>query len=113
MKRFLIVLALLVAVLAASQLLFRSRGSEARQWVAQEGALLLDVRSEEEFAAGHLPGAVNVPVTQLAARLETLGDKRRPIVVYCAAGVRSTRAAALLQEAGFSRVLNLGAMSAW
>jgi rhodanese-related sulfurtransferase len=113
MKLVLILIALLGAALLGSQFLFRSRGVEARKWVAQEGALLLDVRSEREFATGHLPGAVNVPVTQLAAQLATLSDKRRPVVVYCASGMRSTRAASLLREAGFSRVLNLGAMSAW
>ncbi|WP_224242971.1 rhodanese-like domain-containing protein [Hyalangium gracile] len=113
MKLFLALLALLGAVLLASQLLFRSRAGEARRWVAQEGALLLDVRSAQEFAAGHLPGAVNVPVSQLAAQVGTLGDKGRPVVVYCASGVRSTRATSMLREAGFSRVLNLGIMSAW
>lgn len=113
MKLFLSLLVLLGAVVLASQLVFRSRGAEARRWVAQENALLLDVRSEREFAAGHLPGAVNVPVSQLAVKLETLGDKGRPVVVYCASGVRSTRAASLLRDARFSRVLNLGAMSAW
>ncbi|HYI00748.1 rhodanese-like domain-containing protein [Hyalangium sp.] len=113
MKILLAVVALLGAVLLVSQLVFRSRGAVARRWVAQEGALLLDVRSENEFAAGHLPGAVNVPVTQLSTQLGTLGDKGRPIVVYCASGMRSTRASSLLRDAGFSRVLNLGGMSAW
>jgi phage shock protein E len=113
MKLFLVLLILAGAVVLASKFVFRSRGAEARRWVAQESALLLDVRSEREFAAGHLAGAVNVPVSQLAAQLDTLGDKGRPVVVYCASGMRSTRAASLLREAGFSRVLNLGAMSAW
>jgi phage shock protein E len=113
MKFFVVLLALVGGALLVSQLVFRSRGAEARRWVAQEGALLLDVRSEQEFAAGHLPGAVNVPVSQLAAQLGTLSDRRRPVVVYCASGVRSTRAASVLREAGFSRVLNLGIMSAW
>jgi phage shock protein E len=113
MKLFLVLVILSGAIFLASQFIFRSRGTEARRWVAQESALLLDVRSEGEFAAGHLPGAVNVPVTQLAAKLDTLGDKGRPVVVYCASGMRSTRAASLLRDAGFSRVLNLGAMSAW
>jgi rhodanese-related sulfurtransferase len=113
MKLFLALAALVGAVVLASQLVFRSRAAEARRWVAQESALLLDVRSESEFAAGHLPGAVNVPVSRLAAQMNTLGDKGRPVVVYCASGVRSTRAASLLREAGFSRVLNLGNMSAW
>jgi len=113
MKLLLALLALVGVAFLISQLVFRRRRAEARRWVAQEGALLLDVRSEREFAAGHLPSAVNVPVSQLAAQLGRLSDKRRPVVVYCASGVRSTRAAFVLREAGFSRVLNLGIMSAW
>jgi phage shock protein E len=113
MKLCLALLALLGAVVLASHLVFCSRGAEARRWVTQESTLLMDVRSESEFAAGHLLGAVNVPVSQLAVKLDTLGDKGRPVVVYCASGVRSTRAASLLREAGFFRVLNLGIMSAW
>lgn len=77
------------------------------------GAQLIDVRSPEEFAAGHLPNARNIPVSELSKQLSTLGDKSKPVVVYCRSGARSARAAGELKAAGFSNVHDLGAMSRW
>lgn len=89
----------------------RSGSSEARAWVA-DGALLLDVRTREEFAEGHLKGAVNIPVQELAARANTLPPPDRRVVVYCRSGGRSASAARHLRSLGY-RVLDLGPMSAW
>jgi rhodanese-related sulfurtransferase len=63
-------------------------------------AVLLDVRSGAEFAAGHLPGAVNIPHTQLRARLDEL-PRDRAVWVYCASGVRSYLALRLLRQRGW------------
>lgn len=84
----------------------------ARELVAG-GALLLDVRSPDEFAAAHLPGAMNVPVQVLEDRLAELGHKERPVVIYCASGIRSASAARLLKAAGFRDVHDLGGMRRW
>lgn len=89
-----------------------TEASEARRLVA-DGARLVDVRTTAEFTSGHLPGAVNIPVHQLAARLDEVGPKERGVVVYCTSGVRSAHAARLLREAGYARVLDLGGMSQW
>jgi rhodanese-related sulfurtransferase len=94
-----------------------SPGADARKLVAS-GALLLDVRTPAEFEGKHLPSAVNIPVDDVGRRVDeieklTLGDRSAPIVVYCRSGARSARAAALLQKAGYSRVTDLGPMSAW
>lgn len=86
--------------------------AEARRHV-EAGALLVDVRSPEEFASGHLPGAVNIPVEELPKRLEELGSPEEPLVIYCRSGMRSSRAERLLKERGFQRIVNLGPMSAW
>ena len=86
--------------------------TDARRLVAA-GATLLDVRTPEEFAAGHLPGARNIPVDELGGRLDEVGPRDRPIVVYCASGVRAASAARTLAGAGFTRVHDLGPMSAW
>jgi phage shock protein E len=88
------------------------RGPQARELVAA-GARLVDVRSPAEFASGHLPGAVNVPVDALERRLGDVGPKDRPVVVYCASGARSAHAKRVLLASGWSDVRNLGAMSAW
>ena len=77
--------------------------------------LILDVRSPEEYAAGHVPGAINVPYTYLPASISTLPDaSSKDIVIYCETGVRSERAASRLREHGFQRLLHLqGDMKAW
>ncbi len=109
-----IILLVVAAVAAGFFVLRRSgdiSGAEARDLVAK-GATLLDVRTTEEFAAGHIPGAINIPVQQLADRKDEI-DRNAPVVVYCRSGMRSKRAAALLGEAGFQNVHDLGAMSRW
>lgn len=78
----------------------------------EAGALLLDVRSEGEFRGGSLPGAKNIPVQALGQRLGEL-DKARPVVVFCASGMRSSSAASLLKRSGFTEVHDLGPASAW
>ncbi|TGD76960.1 rhodanese-like domain-containing protein [Hymenobacter wooponensis] len=76
--------------------------------VRQPGIVLLDVRRPDEFAGGHLPGAVNLDVTapDFARRVAAL-DKTRPTYVYCRSGARSATAAAQLTGAGFTTVANL------
>ena len=88
------------------------RGAEARKLVAG-GARLLDVRTGGEFASGHLPGAMNIPLGDLERRIPSLGPKDRPIVAYCRSGQRSGLAKRLLMANGFTAVHDLGAMSSW
>lgn len=85
-----------------------------RQQLGQPGApLLLDVRTAAEFAGGHVPGAVNIPVQALAQRLAEV-PKGRPVIVYCESGRRSARALDLLKEAGYTDVREMdGSMAAW
>jgi rhodanese-related sulfurtransferase len=88
-----------------------NRSVEAKALVAN-GALLLDVRTREEFASGHVPGATNIPVQELGARLGELKPAKQTIVVYCRSGGRSASAASVLRQAGYT-VCDLGAMSNW
>jgi phage shock protein E len=74
----------------------------------QGGALVVDVRSPGEYADGHYEGAINVPVDEIDSRLAELGDKGRPIVVYCRSGHRSARAKARLDALGFMDVTDGG-----
>jgi rhodanese-related sulfurtransferase len=69
-------------------------------------AVLLDVRTPGEFAAGHIPGAVNVPVDELRSRLGEL-PRDRPLAVYCQVGQRGYLATRILRQAGF-QAANLG-----
>lgn len=85
--------------------------------IQQEDAALivLDVRTPEEYAAGHVPGALNIPYTHLPARIAELPDvSGKDIVLYCTTGVRAERGAERLRENGFTRLLHLeGDMRAW
>lgn len=78
-------------------------------------AVVVDVRTPEEFASGHVPGAVNIPVDQLEARIGEL-DAHRSAELYliCRSGGRSARAQAQLAAAGFARPINVaGGTLAW
>jgi len=83
---------------------------------APDGPLLLDVRTRAEFARGHVPHALLVPVAELPARLDEVrgASAGREVVVYCERGGRAERAARTLIDAGFEAVGHLeGDMSAW
>ncbi len=72
-----------------------------------EGALLVDVRTEDEYRQGAIQGAINHPVQWISAG-HTLEDKKVPVVVYCATGMRSRMAKEMLLNFGFTQVHDLG-----
>jgi phage shock protein E len=75
------------------------------------GARVIDVRTPAEFQDGAYPGAVNIPLATLPARMMELEPKDKPIVLYCASGARSGQAARLLKQAGFTDVVNAGGLA--
>jgi phage shock protein E len=85
--------------------------SEAKELV-KSGAVLVDVRTPEEFEAKHLPGAINIPVEDLDKRRAEL-PKEKDVVLYCRSGSRSARGRSVLLDSGFTRVHDLGAISNW
>ncbi|WP_090451074.1 rhodanese-like domain-containing protein [Dyella sp. OK004] len=93
--------------LAAAQLIQRQQADQA--------PILLDVRRVDEYHDGHIAGALNIPVEQLAARYTALGVPRdQEIVVYCVSGRRAARAQEMLQAQGYSHVRLLdGSINAW
>lgn len=70
-----------------------------KQFHAVPGAVLLDVRSPEEYADGHLPGSVNLPLNRLAS---ISVDKDTPLFIYCLSGARSARACGWLNKNGYT-----------
>jgi phage shock protein E len=74
------------------------------------GALVVDVRTEDEFMDGAYPGAINLPVGALQARMKELEPKDRPLVLYCASGARSALAAKILKASGWADVVNAGGL---
>lgn len=81
--------------------------------VVAAGATVIDVRTDDEFNGGHVPGAKNIPVHTLPLRLNEVGPKDRPVVLYCRSGARSAQAAQILRRAGWTDVIDVGPMSAF
>ena len=111
------VLAAVLGLMLVVQQLPASQGIDAKQaqTMISQGALLLDVREPAEYAAIHAPNAKLIPLGEVGLRLKELDAyKNKPVVVMCRSGRRSAKAAALLQEAGFTQVSNVqGGMQAW
>ncbi len=80
---------------------------------ADEAPLVIDVRSAEEYAAGHIPGALNIPFDRVAQRISDL-DAPRGVALYCLVGPRARKGEAALSEAGYRSVFHLeGGFAAW
>jgi rhodanese-related sulfurtransferase len=107
-----IALGLVILVWLALTRLGKVSGAKARELVAA-GAKLVDVRTEAEFAGGHLQGAENVPLDRIRDRGAALAAEGRPVVVYCASGMRSANAKRILKSCGVGEVHDLGGMGRW
>ena len=84
-----------------------------RQQKGDEAAFVLDVRSPEEYASGHVPGAVNIPYDQIASRIAEV-PKDQDVVLYCKSGRRAGIAAEVLAGQGYARLQHLeGDIVAW
>lgn len=81
---------------------------------SESGYIILDVRTEEEFAGGHIPNAVCIPYDTITdADIPQLPDKNRLILVYCRSGRRSKIAAQQLAENGYTNVVEFGGVNTW
>ncbi len=74
--------------------------------------LLIDVRTPEEFASGHIAGAINISVETIANRLNEI-PQGQTLVLYCRSGNRSAQAAQILAEAGYTDIHDLGGINDW
>jgi phage shock protein E len=113
---------LLFSLIAGAALVFILKSFRAKglaitpieaQYLVEIGALLVDVRSPQEFAQGHIKGAKNIPLPEINQRLNEFGDKERPVVLCCQSGTRSGMAAHTLKKAGYVQVYNLGSWQRW
>ena len=77
------------------------------------GAVLLDVRTPQEYREGHIPGSQNVPLQQLDKVEEVTENKDTVLYVYCRSGARSRQAVSLLQAMGYTNVHNIGGIAAY
>lgn len=74
--------------------------------------LLIDVRTAEEFAEGHIAGAINIPVETIGTRLDEIPEGEK-IVLYCRSGNRSNQASIILDNAGYPQIYDLGGIIDW
>ena len=80
----------------------------------ESGYIILDVRTPEEFADKHIPGAVNIPNETIAAEeIPELPDKEQLILVYCRSGNRSKQASEKLAALGYTNVVEFGGINSW
>ena len=114
------VAALLAALLAAfgvsSKTSYRQiTADEAAQLMQEEtGFVLLDVRTQEEYASGHIPGAICIPNETIGSEeIPELPDKDQLILVYCRSGNRSKQASQKLAEQGYTNVVEFGGINGW
>ncbi len=90
-------------------------GKEAKEMMDENSDFtILDVRSEEEFATGHIEGAILIPDTDIATEAEsTLTDKSATILVYCRSGRRSALASEELAKLGYTNIYDFGGINNW
>lgn len=88
---------------------------EAKQLMETEsGYIILDVRSQEEYAQGHIPGAICVPLDTIGKEpVQELPDKEQLILVYCRSGNRSKQASQKLSDQGYTNIVEFGGINTW
>ena len=116
-----ICLALFILILSSSCIF--SKGEEYKRismdeaktlMEKEEGYILLDVRTKGEYESGYIPGAINIPLSDIDEKIISfLPDKSQMILVYCRSGNRSREASDKLSKLGYSNVLEIGGINAW
>lgn len=81
------------------------------QFEHTDGAVLLDVRTVEEYQAGHIPKSINIPLHEIHAVAESISNHDIPLFVYCQSGARSSHAVDALSRMGYTEVKNIGGIS--
>ena len=113
MKKLLILLLLLLLTGCQEEgTVTKVNCNEMKKLLADSKAVLVDVRSKEEYDEGHLENAINGPLTKLSSLKDDYNlNLKDSIIVYCKSGVRSNDAAKMLLKLGYKNIYDLGAMS--
>lgn len=78
-----------------------------------EGSVIIDVRGQDEYRNGHIPGSFNVPVSAIAHVKSAIPDMKTPLFLYCLSGSRSAMACRELERMGYEAVTNMGGIGRW
>ena len=116
-----ICLALFILILSSSCIFSKGEGykrismDEAKTLMEkEEGYILLDVRTKGEYESGYIPGAINIPLSDIDEKIiSSLPDKSQMILVYCRSGNRSREASHKLSKLGYTNILEIGGINAW
>lgn len=84
-----------------------------KEYSTTDSAVLLDVRTPDEYRQGHIPGSKNVPLQSISKVAGMIDNKSTTIFVHCLSGARSRQAAAILKQMGYTNVKNIGGISAY
>ena len=84
-----------------------------KEYQATPGAVLLDVRTLEEYREGHIPGSKNAPLQSLDKVTGFVNNQDTPVFVYCHSGARSSQAVSALRRMGYTNVKNIGGINDW
>ena len=84
-----------------------------KEYRATDGAVLLDVRTPDEYRQGHIPGSKNVPLQSLDKVTGFVNNQDTPIFAYCYSGARSAQAVSALRRMGYTNVKNIGGIAAY
>ncbi|NLD19594.1 MAG: rhodanese-like domain-containing protein [Clostridiales bacterium] len=89
----------------------RDINSGLEEYRARDNAVLIDVRSQEEYSQGRIPQSINVPVQNMGIIRKKVKEKDTPIYTYCLSGARSGQAVSYLKSMGYSDVNNIGGIN--
>ncbi len=102
---------IIAAIIVLFLLLKRARlisAAQAKQYL-QQGAKVIDVRTEQEYRDKHIPDAINLPLDSITETIaQHVPDKEKPVLLHCAGGVRSGMARTKLRKLGYTKAYNLG-----
>lgn len=83
------------------------------EWKGNHDAVLLDVRTADEYREGHIQGSLNIPLQNIQAVKNHIPDLDKPIFVHCLSGARSAQAVSMLKSMGYVNVTNIGGINAY
>lgn len=122
MKLLIIVVAIVLSIVGLL-LAFKHNGSDTAKSASPSlsiktistdiarGGQMVDVRTPEEYASGHIDGAINLPLQDIQAGTSPSAGKDKPVYVYCRSGNRSGQATIILKDAGYKNIIDLGAIT--